>query len=390
MARSTGPKRLTTSVLAATLGATLVLSGAPPASAVSSSLSNTDLITIPDGGNASPYPSPITVSGMAGTIVDIQVTLTGLTHAFPQDLGVVLVAPNGDALLLMDAVSTETPAGSMDLTISDGAAAFMPQAGPLTTGTYKPTTFIDGDFFPAPGPLVAYQAPGPLDGNAATLMSTFGGDDANGVWNLFVRDFVAGDAGSIAGGWGLRITTAPPEPALTAISPASPGLSTQPVVTGTAEAGSTVKLYGDATCSGPPLATGTAEAFGSTGLEVTVAAGSTTTFRATASDSLGDASFCSASSISYTQQDLDTTLTQTPKKKVKTTKRKAKVSFSFSSATGGATFECSVDGKPYAPCPSGRTFKLKAGLHTFAVRAVASGQTDPTPATYTFKIKRKR
>ena len=38
---------------------------------------------------------------------------------------------------------------------------------------------------------------------------------------------------------------------------------------------------------------------------------------------------------------------------------------------------------------SGRKFKLKVGKHTFAVRAVASGLTDPTPATYGFKIKRK-
>ena len=34
--------------------------------------------------------------------------------------------------------------------------------------------------------------------------------------------------------------------------------------------------------------------------------------------------------------------------------------------------------------------KLKNGKHTFAVRAVAGGLTDPTPATYKFKIKRKR
>jgi hypothetical protein len=39
---------------------------------------------------------------------------------------------------------------------------------------------------------------------------------------------------------------------------------------------------------------------------------------------------------------------------------------------------------------SGVTFKLKAGKHTFAVKATANGVTDPTPATYSFKIKRKK
>jgi len=36
------------------------------------------------------------------------------------------------------------------------------------------------------------------------------------------------------------------------------------------------------------------------------------------------------------------------------------------------------------------TYKLKAGKHTFAVRATAAGVTDATPATYAFKIKKKK
>jgi subtilisin family serine protease len=86
----------------------------------------------------------------------------------------------------------------------------------------------------------------------------------------------------------------------------------------------------------------------------------------------------------------DTLLTKTPKKTVKTTKKKAKVSFTFTSTVAGATFTCSVDGKAFAPCASGVTVKLKAGKHTFAVRATASGVTDATPATVAFKVKRKK
>ena len=86
----------------------------------------------------------------------------------------------------------------------------------------------------------------------------------------------------------------------------------------------------------------------------------------------------------------DTALTKSPKKTVKTTKRKVKVSFQFSSTIAGSTFTCSIDGKAFAPCASGVTYKLKAGKHTFSVRATAGGQTDPTPATYSFKIKKKK
>ena len=95
-------------------------------------------------------------------------------------------------------------------------------------------------------------------------------------------------------------------------------------------------------------------------------------------------------SVTSTPPPPDTTITKTPKKKeLKTTKRKAKVAFSFSSATPGATFECSVDGKAFAACTSGTPFKAKLGQHTFAVRAVAAALVDPTPATYTFKVKKR-
>jgi hypothetical protein len=81
---------------------------------------------------------------------------------------------------------------------------------------------------------------------------------------------------------------------------------------------------------------------------------------------------------------------KTPKKKVPSRKRKHSVVFAFSSATAGATFECSIDGKAFRACKSGHKFKLKVGRHTFAVRALALGLTDATPATYGFRIKRRR
>src|SRR5215813_10739977 len=44
--------------------------------------SNTNPITIPLVGNASPYPSSIAVSGLSGTITSVTVTLTGFNHTF--------------------------------------------------------------------------------------------------------------------------------------------------------------------------------------------------------------------------------------------------------------------------------------------------------------------
>ena len=180
------------------------------------------------------------------------------------------------------------------------------------------------------------------------------------------------------------------------VAPASPNASTTPAVKGTADAGSTVKVYTNEACTGAPAATGTAAAFASPGLTATVAVGSTTTFHATATDVAGNTSGCSISSVNYVQQNPpapsapETTLTKTPKKTIKTTKGKAKVSFAFSSATAGATFECSIDGNAFTACTSAKSFRAKVGKHTFAVRAVAAGVTDATPATYKFKVKKRR
>jgi hypothetical protein len=87
----------------------------------------------------------------------------------------------------------------------------------------------------------------------------------------------------------------------------------------------------------------------------------------------------------------DTTLTKTPKKKTKTRKgkKKAKVKFEFTSSVADSTFECTLDGKQ-APCSSPYSKKLKKGKHKFSVAATAASKTDPTPASFDFKVKLKR
>ena len=86
----------------------------------------------------------------------------------------------------------------------------------------------------------------------------------------------------------------------------------------------------------------------------------------------------------------ETTLTRTPAKRVATTKRRATVRFAFSSSAAG-TFECSLDGRPFAGCASPARARLGPGRHTFAVRAVSvSGVADPTPASVAFRVRVKR
>ena len=207
---------------------------------------------------------------------------------------------------------------------------------------------------------------------------------ATGINNMVVDDV------------GLSAVPATPTaaPAVTATVPSSPSTSTTPKVKGSSESGSTVTLYSNSTCASAPLGIGTAADFAGVGITATVPVNATTTIYARAAKSGQTDSACSATFVSYTQKNPpsapETALTRTPKKKVTTRKHKTWVVFAFASATAGATFECSVDGKAFAACTSGHKFKLKVGRHTFAVRALASGLTDPTPAAYSFKVKKKR
>jgi hypothetical protein len=64
--------------------------------------------------------------------------------------------------------------------------------------------------------------------------------------------------------------------------------------------------------------------------------------------------------------------------------------FSFTSPVPGATFECRIDSDEeaaFTACTSPRQFLgLPEGEHTFDVRAIAAGNTDPTPASYTWTV----
>jgi hypothetical protein len=93
-----------------------------------------------------------------------------------------------------------------------------------------------------------------------------------------------------------------------------------------------------------------------------------------------------ARSVTATFTRVDTTILTGPKAK----SFKKKATFTFSSPQVGATFECSLDGKAFATCTSPAKYKrLKKGKHTFSVRAASAGTSDTTPATYTWKVKKK-
>jgi YVTN family beta-propeller protein len=102
---------------------------------------------------------------------------------------------------------------------------------------------------------------------------------------------------------GVAVGDVPLEPAapvLTDSDPDSPANDNAPRIKGTAEAGSTVTLFVDASCGESSVASGSAAAFASPGLAVNVADNSSTTFYATATDAAGNVSPCS-SGLTYVE-----------------------------------------------------------------------------------------
>jgi CSLREA domain-containing protein len=67
----------------------------------------------------------------------------------------------------------------------------------------------------------------------------------------------------------------------------------------------------------------------------------------------------------------------------------ATFTFNGTDNAGDVTFQCSLDGGAFDPCPSPAVFpNLAIGPHTLAVRAVdLSGNVDTTPATYSWAIQ---
>lgn len=143
---------------------------------------------------AEPYPSPITVAGVTGHVVNVSVTLHNLalySDSAPY-IEIELQGPTGASLLMSGAGGATQPQGN-DLTFAGGYPSLTDAGVP---GTYAPTVGATPDF-PFGPPTTTSD------------LSPYVNTDPNGAWNLWVagRDTLL--EGAIGGGWQLNITTTP-------------------------------------------------------------------------------------------------------------------------------------------------------------------------------------
>ncbi len=190
---------------------------------------------------ATVYPSSNVVSGMSGTISSVQVRLNGLTHTDPDDLDMLLVAPDGRSFVFWSDIGgvrgtnnvcpTAPFACSINnftITVSDSGSTLLPDgnggAGQdarvlVNNTTYKPANNgVGADPFPDSGVTVsaansAANSPTAAGlGGTATFTSSFGGSgNINGEWKLYIAlDSCCGPTGSDPGSlasWSLILTT---------------------------------------------------------------------------------------------------------------------------------------------------------------------------------------
>jgi uncharacterized repeat protein (TIGR01451 family) len=176
-----------------TLPAIAFAFGAPAAT----NFSNSAAITIPDHGIGTPYPSTINVSGVSGRVSKVTLGLNGLTHTFPHDVNVLLVSPSGSNVLVMSHTGGGYAITNVNLVFDDAAAVSLPNYGLITNGTYKPSSYEGPIALPGTAPASQYYS----------TLSGMTWNNPNGAWSLYVFDDKPGDAGNIANGWSLNLST---------------------------------------------------------------------------------------------------------------------------------------------------------------------------------------
>lgn len=197
----------------------------------------TPIVVSTDGfARGSIYPSPVGVSGV-GEVLSVTATIKGITHSYIRDLDIWMSGPGAErSVVLLSDVGGDGPVSDLNVTVDDAAAG--PAPAPLVSGRYRPTNITDN------GTTDSWLPPAPSP-NAAGL-STFAGTSGDGTWNLWVLDDAGGDAGTIAGGWCLTVTTAaPPIDGTCGSANTTTGLLTAPPSTNLCSVGSASTVGND-------------------------------------------------------------------------------------------------------------------------------------------------
>jgi subtilisin-like proprotein convertase family protein len=152
------------------------------------------------GGQASPYPSNIRVTGFK-KVTDVNVILHSVGHTDPDDLDVLLQGPTGRTAILWSDAGGNTDILNVNVKLDDEAPIFLPDSGQVFQGKYMTSNYqVGSDSWPG------------VTQNDNRLLSRFDGTDPAGAWKLFVYDDLAQPddgnrtgTGTINSAWSLQV-----------------------------------------------------------------------------------------------------------------------------------------------------------------------------------------
>jgi uncharacterized repeat protein (TIGR01451 family) len=142
----------------------------------------------------------------------VTATVSNLSHTYPHDIGLLLVGPATNTVLMDHVAEAFSDLTGATITFDSTSTTVLPFSGSFTSGTYGPAyytaTYNPNDVFTnavaPPGSTNALSPP------YSTNLASFNGLAANGLWALYSHDDSQGDVGGISNGWGLTITTIVP------------------------------------------------------------------------------------------------------------------------------------------------------------------------------------
>jgi len=157
--------------------------------------SNETNILIPDEGQASVYPITFTVSNITYPIISISLILSGYSHTYDTDVGMLLVAPNN----LYYSIITGRQGDGESV---DNINVTLRSSQVINWDGYSAGDFINDSYcyedseFNAPSPYQFYEEDFTNNLTGFTGMLPI---DVNGTWSLYIQDFSSGDEGTLSG-----------------------------------------------------------------------------------------------------------------------------------------------------------------------------------------------
>ena len=135
---------------------------------------------------ATPYPKILNVDLSSYTYdqLDVVPTLYGFNHTYPEDVRVLLEAPNGNSVLLLSEAGGSRDAINVDISFSDYASSRVRNR--VVNGIFLPSSNNDSEMT-SPAPTGPYF-------NQLSYLTT---GTVNGNWKLWVLDIVDEDDGTI-------------------------------------------------------------------------------------------------------------------------------------------------------------------------------------------------